>query len=246
MRTANPILTSFDRPDARTQPRPEAPMTFDDVVAKSMVTMGLAILTAIAVFALVPAELLWPVTIGASIASIIAALVVAFRRSLPAPAALVVVILQGAMIGGLSKSFEMAYPGIVVQAVLATFVAAAVTLAAYKFFNIRVTPRFRKVIIIATLAFAATMLLNFVLSLAGIDLGLRGAGGGVSFLAIIVSAIGVILATLNLVLDFDHIENGIRNGAPASESWRAAYGLTVTLIWLYVEILRILSYFRSN
>ncbi|WP_026925869.1 Bax inhibitor-1/YccA family protein [Granulicoccus phenolivorans] len=246
MRTANPILTSFDRPEqTRTQGRPETPMTFDDVVAKTMVTMGLALLAAIAVYALVPAQYLWPVTIGASIASVIAALVVAFARSLPAPAALIVVVLEGAMIGGLSKSFEMVWPGIVSQAVLATFIAAGVTLAAYKFFNVRVTPRFRKIVFIATAAFAVTMLVNFVLSLAGIDLGLRGAGGGVSFLAIIVSAIGVVLATLNLVLDFDHIENGIRNGAPASESWRAAYGLTVTLIWLYVEILRILSYFRD-
>ncbi len=81
------------------------------------------------------------------------------------------------MIGGLSKSFEMVWPGIVSQAVLATFIAAGVTLAAYKFFNVRVTPRFRKIVFIATAAFAVTMLVNFVLSLAGIDLGLRGAGG---------------------------------------------------------------------
>ena len=99
---------------------------------------------------------------------------------------------------------------------LGTFAAAGVTLAAYKFFNIRVTPKFQKIVIIATIAFAVAMLLNFLLSLAGVNLGLRDDGTGpVSLLAIGVSLLGVVLAVLNLVLDFDYIEKGVAMGAPA-------------------------------
>ena len=153
--------------------------------------------------------------------------------------------IEGVFIGMISKVFEQAYSGIVVQAVFATFVAAGVTLAAYKFFNIRVTPKFQKVVIIATIAFAVAMLLNFLLSLVGVNLGLRaGVTGPVSLLAVGVSALGVVLAVLNLVLDFDYIEQGVAMGAPASESWRGAFGLTVTMVWLYIEILRMLSYLR--
>ena len=153
--------------------------------------------------------------------------------------------IEGVFIGMISKYFEYLYSGIVAQAVLGTFAAAGVTLAAYKFFNIRVTPKFQKVVIIATIGFAVAMLLNFLLSLAGFNLGLRDDGtGSVSLLAIGVSALGVILAVLNLVLDFDYIEQGVAMGAPAKESWRGAFGLTVTMVWLYIEILRILSYLR--
>ena len=143
------------------------------------------------------------------------------------------------------KYFEFLYEGMVAQAVLATFAAAGVTLAAYKFFNIRVTPKFQKIVIIATIAFAVAMLLNFALSAFGFNLGLRDNGTGpVSLLAVGVALLGAVLAVLNLVLDFDYIEQGIAVGAPARESWRGAFGLTVTMVWLYIEILRLLSYLR--
>lgn len=85
----------------------------------------------------------------------------------------------------------------------------------------------------------------FLLSFLGIDMGLRaGVTGPVGLLPILFSLLGAVLATLNLVLDFDYIERGVQMGAPASESWRGAFGLTVTMVWLYVEILRLLSYLR--
>jgi uncharacterized YccA/Bax inhibitor family protein len=94
------------------------------------------------------------------------------------------------------------------------------------------------------MAFAGVMLINFVLSLFGVDLGLRDVGPGAGMIAILASALGVVLAVLNLIMDFDYIEQGIAMRAPASESWRGAFGLTVTMVWLYTELLRILSYFR--
>ncbi|MEN0071599.1 MAG: Bax inhibitor-1/YccA family protein, partial [Propionicimonas sp.] len=132
----------------------------------------------------------------------------------------------------------------VIPAVLGTFVAAGATLAAYKFFRIKVTNKFRRMIVIGTMAYAGVLLVNFVLSLFGVNLGIISVAGEVSWIALLASAVGVGLAVFNLILDFDYIEQGIAARAPASESWRGAFGLTVTLVWLYVEILRILSYFR--
>lgn len=229
--------------------RPEGVMTLDDVVTKTGITLGVVVIVAAAAFFMLPLEILMPVSIVASLATIGVVFLVAFRRTIPAGLVMVFAVLEGLMVGGISKIFESYYPGIVVQAVFATFVAAALTLAAYKFFNIRVTPKFTKVVAIATVAFVVVLLLNFVLALVGVNggagLGLRaGVTGDVSLLAIGVSALAVVLAVLNLVLDFDYIEKGVQMGAPANQSWKAAFGLTVTLVWLYVEMLRIISYFR--
>lgn len=233
------------RSPQQTGRRPEGVMTFDDVITKTAITLGLVVLVAAAAFFLLPVEILMPVSVVASLATIGVVILVAVRRTIPVGLVLVFAVLEGLMVGGISKIFEIYYPGIVAQAVFATFVAAGLTLAAYKFFNIRVTPKFKKVVAIATVAFVVVLLLNFVLSLFGVNMGMRaGMEGPVGLLPILVSAVAVVLAVLNLVLDFDYIEAGVAMGAPASQSWKAAFGLTVTLVWLYVEMLRIISYFR--
>lgn len=239
----------FGPQDPQRGPRDQGVMTFDDVVTKTGVMLGIVVIVAAAAFFFLPVNLLMPATIGAALATVVLTFIVAFRRAISPGLVFVFAIVEGVFVGGMSKVFETFYPGIVVQAVFATFVAAALTLAAYKFFNIRVTPKFTKVIVIATIAFAVVTLLNFGLALAGVNggagLGLRApVTGEVSLLAIGVSALAVVLAVLNLILDFDYIERGVQMGAPASQSWKAAFGLTVTLVWLYIEMLRIISYFR--
>ena len=224
---------------------PEGRMTFDDVVTKMAVTMAVLILTAAAAWFALPDALMFPALVLSGLVGFVVVLVVAFRRVINPALVLVYAAIEGVFIGMISKYFVGLYDGIVAQAVLGTFAAAGVTLAAYKFFNIRVTPKFQKIVIIATISFAVAMLANFVLSLAGINLGLRDSGTGtVSILAIGVALLGAVLAVLNLVLDFDYIEKGVAMGAPARESWRGAFGLTVTMVWLYIEILRLLSYLR--
>ena len=169
-------------------------------------------------------------------------LFVSFRRVVSPPLVLAYAAIEGVFIGLISNLYNARFDGIVVQAVIGTFVAAGVTLAAYKFFNIQVTPKFQKIVVLATIAFAALMLGNLVFSLfTGGGLGLRGGLIGIG-----ISAIAIVLAVLNLVLDFDYIERGVQMGAPASESWRGAFGLTVTMVWLYVELLHILSLLRGN
>ena len=223
----------------------EGRMTLDDVVTKTAVTIGVLVIAAALAWRFVPAALYFPALIASGLIGFIVVLFVAFRRNVSPGLVLLYAGIEGIFIGMISKIFESYYSGIVVQAVIGTFAAAGVTLAAYKFFNIRVTPKFRKVVIIGTIAFAVALLINFVLALFGVNLGLRDSGtGAISLLAVAFSLIGAGLAVLNLVLDFDYIEQGVAIGAPASESWRGAFGLTVTMVWLYIEILRLLSYLR--
>jgi uncharacterized YccA/Bax inhibitor family protein len=224
---------------------PEGRMTFDDVVTKTAITMAVLIASAALAWLFVPPALYFPALILSALVGFGVVLLVAFRRNVSPGLVLAYAAIEGIFIGMISKYFESFYEGIVAQAVIGTFAAAGVTLAAYKFFNIRVTPKFTKIVIISTIAFALAMLVNFVFALLGVSTPLRaGITGPVGLLAIGVSLLGAVLAVLNLVLDFDYIERGVAMGAPAKESWRGAFGLTVTMVWLYVEILRLLSYLR--
>ncbi|MEA1902528.1 MAG: Bax inhibitor-1/YccA family protein [Actinomycetota bacterium] len=145
---------------------------------------------------------------------------------------------QGAFVGSISKVYETFYDGIVFQAVLATFAVFVAMLFLYATRIVKVTQKVRSVIIIATVGIGLFYLFSFILSLfgAGIPV-LGGAGTG----ALIFSAVVVIVASLNLLLDFEVIERGIRAGAPKVFSWFAAFGLMVTIVWLYIEILRLLA-----
>ena len=123
-----------------------------------------------------------------------------------------------------------------------TFAAVAGTLAAYKFFNIRVSPTFRKWVVGAMLGFVAVSLLDIVLSFFGSSFGFNGFGP----MGLMSSVIGLGLGVLMLILDFDFVERGVEAGLPERESWRAAFGLTVTIIWIYIELLRILAILRGD
>jgi len=240
----------YQQPGSVQDPRqsagaPEARMTMDDVVTKTAVVMAVLIATAALSWRFVPVELTTPALIVSALVGFVTVLLVSFRRSVSPPLVLAYAAIEGVFIGMISRVFEGIYPGIVFQAVVATFFAAGATLAAYKFFNIRVTPKFQKIVFLSTIAFAGLMLVNFVFSLATGNPGLRGGiTGPVTLMAVGISLVAIVLAVLNLVLDFDYIEQGVAQGAPASESWRGAFGLTVTMVWLYIEMLRLISYLR--
>lgn len=222
-------------------------MTIDDVITKTALMIGSLVVVAALTFLFLPVNLLGPVLIGSGIVGFVTVMLVAFRRQISPAFVFLYAAIEGVFIGAFSLFFATTFDfGIVTQAVLATFVAAGMTLAAYKFLRIKVTSQFRRIVTMATFAFAGLVLVNFVLALFGINLGVRDAGGGVGWVPILVSAVAVVLAVANLIMDFDYVEQGVRNRLPASESWRAAFGMTVTMVWLYTELLRILSYFRSN
>ena len=236
-------------PPGYQQPYQQAPMggvmTLDDVIAKTALTLLVVFVTAAATSKFMPPALMYPALIGSALVGFITVMVVASRRKVPVGGVLLYAAIEGVFVGGFSAIMDARYPGIVASAVLATFIAAGATLAAYKFLNIRVSPKFRKFVTIATMSLAGVFLVNLVFSLFGVNLGIVEVGGGAGWLSIVISILAVGLAVSSLIMDFDFVERGIAAQAPAQESWRAAFGITVTMVWLYVEILRILSYFRN-
>ncbi len=149
---------------------------------------------------------------------------------------------QGFVLGAISRVYELAWEGIVLQAVLATIATTIVMVVLYATRTIRVTDKLRSVIIGATLGLALFYLASLVLSLFGATMPLVWDSG---LFGILFSAAVVALAAFNLLLDFDLIERGVRAGAPARYDWFAALGLMVTLVWLYLEILRLLARIRD-
>jgi uncharacterized YccA/Bax inhibitor family protein len=150
-------------------------------------------------------------------------------------------LVEGVVLGLVSMLFEARYPGIAIQAVALTFGVLGVMLVLYTTRVIRVTQRFRAVVIAATLAIAVVYLVAFLLGLFGVRVPFLY---DASPLGILISLAIVAVAALNLLLDFDLIERGARSGAPAYMEWYAAFGLLVTLVWLYLEMLRLLSRIR--
>ncbi len=230
------------------------PMTIDSVVQKTGITMAVVVVVAALTWLLTPAVVdssgaptsststimaLW---IGGAFVGFGLSLVLSFRRTVSPGLVIAYAVAEGVFIGAMSKWFETIWPGIVVGAVVGTFAAVAGTLAAYKFFNISVSPRFRKWTVAALFGFVAVTLLDFVLGLFGASMGFNGLGG----LGLVMSILGLALGVLMLILDFDYVERGIAAGLPEQESWRAAFGLTVTVIWIYVEMLRILAILRGD
>jgi uncharacterized YccA/Bax inhibitor family protein len=151
--------------------------------------------------------------------------------------------LEGLALGGLSAWLEIRYRGIVVQAVGLTFATFAAMFLAYRSGLIKATEKFKLGVVAATGAIALFYLAGFVLSFFGVALPLLN---GTSTASIVVSGVIVVVAALNLVLDFDFIETGVSAGAPKYMEWYGAFGLMVTLIWLYIEILRLLGKARGR
>jgi uncharacterized YccA/Bax inhibitor family protein len=231
----------FDKP-AYTGPRPnEQYMTLDDVVQRTAAMLGTILVTGgIAWFAL-PDRLFTPVLIISAMAGLALGLFMSFTQRVNAVTAIVYSAFEGVLLGAISHVFNDRYPGIVVQAVAGTIMVAAGMLFVYKIGAIRVTPKFTRVVVGATIGVFGLMVLNLVAYLfTPGGLGLRTGGA----FAVIFSLVCIVIAAFNLVLDFDMIERGIRQGAPQKFAWFAAFGLTVTLIWLYIEILRLLGYAR--
>lgn len=175
-------------------------------------------------------------TSGGAIVGFILALVIAFTRTkylIPVYAAC-----EGLFLGGVSAVFEASYPGIVAQAVVGTFAALFSMLALYKMNVIRCTDKFRSVIFIATASIMVIYLVNFIGGFFHFAVPVINSS---SMLGIGFSVVVVIIAALNLIVDFDFIERGAQNYLPKDMEWYGAFGLMVTLVWLYLEILRLLA-----
>ncbi|WP_246142640.1 Bax inhibitor-1/YccA family protein [Nocardioides rubriscoriae] len=225
-------------------------MTIDTVVQTTSITLGVVFVAAFTTWFLTPAvtdtssvSTIYGVAIFGSVLAFVLSLVNSFKRVISPPLVLAFAAFEGVALGGISKVFD-AYFGdsIVIHAVLGTFAAFAGTLAAYKFFNIQVGQKFRTFVVAAVFGMIGLSLLELVLGLFGAQMGLYGMGGMGALFAVV----GLVLGVFMLIMDFDFVEQGIRNGLPQSESWRASFAMTVSLVWIYTNLLRLLAIFGDN
>ena len=250
MRSGNPALgenTFLDIGSGRVVSRDGSTMTLNGTVNKSGILLALILVTAAFVWdkyegpqstsAIMP----W-VAMG-GIGGFILAMITIFKKTWAPVTAPAYALLEGLFLGGNSAMFEARFPGNVMQAVALTFGTLAAQMMAYRSGLIRATENFKLGVVAATGGIFILYLVSFGMSFFGKSIPFIHESGlmGIGF-----SAFVVVIAALNLVLDFDFIENGVEQGAPKYMEWYGAFGLMVTLVWLYLEILRLLSKLQSR
>jgi uncharacterized YccA/Bax inhibitor family protein len=240
--SANQLQVMFDKP-AYTGPRPAVRyMTLDDVVQRLAAMLGVILLAGAVTWVALPTRLYTPVLVASAIGGIGLGLFMSFTMRVNAALALIYAACEGVLLGAISHAFENWRHGIVVQALTGTVMVAAGMLFVYKIGAVRVTPRFTRILVGATIGVFGLMVVNMIAYLfTPHGLGLRSGGP----LAVVFSLVCIVIAALNLAYDFDMVERGIRQGAPQKFAWYAAFGITVTLVWLYIEILRLLGFARD-
>ena len=228
-------------------------MTIQGTVNKTFILLLLILVSATWIWnrfdALEPAQAarsaaeIYPWMLGGMIGGFVMVLITVFKKEWSMVTTPIYALLEGLFLGGISAIFEAQYPGIVIQAIALTFGTMFCLLVAYTSGLIKVTQNFRLGIAAATGGIFLIYLVSFGLSFFGINIPYIHESGliGIGF-----SLFVVVIAALNLVLDFDFIENGAERGAPKYMEWYGAFGLMVTLVWLYIEILRLLSKLRSR
>lgn len=240
----------YAQQDVRYGAPPQAPattdrMTMDDVVMRSALTLGTVAVGAVLAWVLLPVSATsYGLAFGAAIIAMVLGLVQSFKRT-PSPALILgYAAFEGVFLGVISEMYNSRWSGAPFQAVLGTLAVAGATLLVYKAGWIRVTARYARIGTAIAIAFVLVMAVNLLLVAFGVaeNGGLRSMGP----LGAIVGIIAIVLGAFFLTLDFKQIEDGIAYGAPRNESWLAAFGLTVTLVWIYVEMLRLVAIFSNN
>ncbi len=251
MRSGNPALkesTFLDLNSGTVVQGAGTTMTLNGTVNRTafllVLTLAGALYTWNLFFASSGSANLTPYILVGAIGGLVVAMATIFRKTWAPVTAPLYAVLEGLFIGAISATFELKYPGIVMQAVGLTFGTLAALLMAYRSGLIKVTEKFRLGVVAATGAIFLVYLVNIGMRMFGFEgMGFIHESGllGIGF-----SAVVVVVAALNLVLDFDFIEKGVEQNAPKYMEWYAAFGLLVTLIWLYLEMLRLLSKLQSR
>ena len=219
-------------------------MTIGGTVNKTAMALAILFITATYVWGqgtagTLPMGLVW----GGFIGGFIVAIVTVFKHAWAPYTTPLYAALEGAALGGISFIFEQQYPGIVSQAIFLTFGTLGALLVAYRSGIIKATENFKLGVAAATGGIFLVYLLSFIVGFFGVEVPLIHSSGT---FGILFSLFVVVIAALNLVLDFDFIEEGAERGAPKYMEWYGAFGLLVTLIWLYLEILRLLAKLQSR
>ncbi len=218
------------------------PMTYENTISKTVFLFMVVVVSAVAgwwMMSIFPA-IVW---IGLAVGFVLG-LVNAFKKEPSVPLIVGYAVGQGLFLGGLSMMFNTMYDGIVTQAILGTFSVFAVTLLLFRSGKVRTSPKMNKIVMIAMLGYLVFSLLNLGLMMFGVVTNPWGLRSG--WIGVAIGVVAVLLAAYSLVMDFELIKNGVENRVPEKWGWSAAFGLMVTLIWLYVEILRILAIMRGD
>jgi uncharacterized YccA/Bax inhibitor family protein len=254
VRSSNPVLTRLG--EAASAERSsigygtlttDRMMSLDDVVVR---TVGLLVLTTVSAALswnlLTSGPILGVAAIGSTLAGLVLGLVIAFAQITNPLVIAAYAVVEGVLLGLVSRWFEQAHQGIVVQAVVGTLGVFAGMAVLYKLRVLRATPRFTRFVIGALIGVVVLGLVNWIVAIFGGNLHLveYGVDGKVGFLPIIFSLVCIGVGALTFILDFDQIEQGVRYGLPERYAWYCAFGLLVGLIFLYWQILRLLGYLR--
>ncbi|WP_149179161.1 Bax inhibitor-1/YccA family protein [Streptomyces sp. TRM49041] len=251
----NPYATNpYAQQDTQLGAPPQAPaqtgaMTIDDVVSRTAITLGTVFATAALAWFLLPVDPAnlgksYGIGIGAALVAFVFAMIQSFKRKASPALILAYAAFEGVFLGVISSAVTTyVTAGAVPQAVLGTMSVFAGVLIAYKMRWIRVTRRFYGFVMAAAVGFVLLMAVNMLFAVfgGGDGLGFRSGGLGIMF-----GIIGIILGACFLALDFKQVEDGITYGAPREESWLAAFGLTVTLVWIYTEFLRLIAILQGD
>ncbi|MGW4990194.1 Bax inhibitor-1/YccA family protein [Streptomyces mirabilis] len=229
---------------------PQAPvstgrMTMDDVVMRSAMTLGTVTVGAVLAWALLPvSSTSYGLAIGAALVAFVLAMVQSFKRTASPALILGYAAFEGVFLGVISEMYNSRWSGAPFQAVLGTMAVSGATLLVYKAGWIRVTARYARIGMTIAIAFVVVMAVNLLLVAFGVagDGGLRSMGP----LGAVVGILAILIGAFFLTLDFKQIEDGIAYGAPKEEAWLAAFGLTMTLVWIYVEMLRLVAIFSGD
>ncbi|MBF0672042.1 MAG: Bax inhibitor-1/YccA family protein [Salinibacterium sp.] len=238
--SAEELDAMYGRPSAT--PVDTDRMSYEDTIVKTLIAFGLLVATA-AVGWFVPLLM-----IPGAIAGFVLALVNIFKKQPSRGLILAYAAAQGLFVGGISAMFNTMWDGIVTQAVFGTLAVIGVTLFLFLNGKVRTSPRMTKIFLVAMVGYAVFSLVNLGLMFFGVTDGMFGARSfeiaGIP-LGAILGVLVVFLAAYSLVMDFENIKTGVERGAPRIFGWQAAFGIMVTVVWLYVEILRLIAIFRE-
>ena len=224
-------------------------MTYDDVIMKTVFCLA-AVLVGAAIPTFVLPGMGGGLMVLGALGGFVLGLVNSFKRE-PVPGLILAyAFLEGMFLGGLTAVLDNAYPGVGLQAVLGTLAVFAVTLVLFRSGKVRATPKAVRFFMIAIIGYAVFSLINVGLMIFGGVQDPWGLRGSVEIfgipLGVFIGVLAIVLAAFSLIMDFTSIEQGVKAGAPERYSWTAAFGLTVTLVWLYVEIIRLLAILRGD
>lgn len=252
MRSGNPVFSDAMLQDIRETSTPSANvMTVQGTATKTLILLGMCVGTACFTWSMVwnavtgqaPMSNIYPWIMGGAIGGLVMGLATSFMPRWASVTAPLYALAEGLFLGGISAILEVQYPGIALQGISATFGTLCTLMLAYQTGVIRATERFKAGVVAATGGIMLLYLVGFVLSFFGMSIPYINEPNwfGIGF-----SLVVVVIAALNLVLDFDFIESSAAMGAPKSMEWYGAFGLMVTLVWLYLEILRLLAKINSS